>query len=147
MKKFIIMALSLLVLFGCSGNGGTSEKPTMVCTLDAEMTKLTNSVFADADVVEKLIYESETDYTSLGVDKATIEELGKMTGEQYNSHDFIEYTFEVTDELIKEKTIIDIAKADFETLKELGVVTTSDATYISLELVEQGFKDLGFTCE
>lgn len=148
MKKLLSLALALLVLVGCgSSSPKTSSTPTLVCTGNSQGVDVNNELYADKDVITKIVYNASTEFASLGLDEDTVKLIADGVAENYNLP-YIEYSYEIKDGTLTEKTVIDFTKADFKKLYDLGIIDTAEASYISLDLVKEMYtKDLGLSCK
>ena len=150
MKKLLVLALISILLCGCSSQN--ANQPAMVCTGEsAEGLKQSNTVYADGDVVTRMLYESELDFSQYELDAETVQTLVNAMSEAYNALEFVHYDFELTDSVLKENVDIDLSEVNEEVmdgLAEIGIIESSeDAKYISLEMTRSNFEQSGLTCK
>ena len=146
MKKIVLLLLATLCLFACGGDSNSNGDATMVCSGESDSQMLVNSVYADGDVITRIVYYAEADGTMLGLDEETLQLLVDQVASEYGQYEFIDYNAEVKDGTVIETTDINFKDADMEALYNLSIVDRADADYISLELVRSAFEEMGLSC-
>ena len=146
MKKVWISAFAVLLLAGCgSGSNSNTEKKT--CTQESNGVKSNVVLTAEKDIVKKMDMEMTANLKDMGYDTskmtdAQIEELKKTFSTiTTNEEKGIEVNFDIKDNTMVMKVIIDTTKADDDTLKKFNLTDSKLS-----EMVAQSEKT-GATCE
>ena len=144
MKKLTAL-LCVLCLVGCSSEEDTK---TTVCTAEINGVNITNSFKSNGDEITSQSIQNEMDYSSLGVSE---EEMASVAETYKAAYDItgVEYSYEISGDMLTENITIDFTAADFSELMDAELITADgeEVTYISLEQTLEALENSGFECK
>ena len=88
-KNIVSIMLLVLLATGC-GSGGSSDRPSITCTMDSSYGDIKLKAIADSpeDVVDELISTTEVKYELLGFTKEDLDDERKKEIEKFANSDF-----------------------------------------------------------
>ena len=109
---------------------------------------ITNSFESNGDEITSQSIQNEMDYSSLGVSE---EEMASVAETYKAAYDItgVEYSYEISGDMLTENITIDFTAADFSELMDAELITADgeEVSYISLEQTLESLENSGFECK